>query len=165
MKIDTKIVYFAAPQDVSAMTFERDFQARKCEATGAVGYDVDLARTPDGARITTSRQMPTDQFPDFVRSMVGSTVTVTEVDTWGAAGADGSRNGSIEVTISGAPLRLSGALSLRPTPDGAVVIIDADLKASVPFVGARLEKAAAPAILAAVRAEERTAADWLAARS
>ena len=105
--------------------------------------------------------MPTAQFPDFVRSMVGATITVTEVDDWGAARPDGSRAGTITVSISGAPLRLTGTLALHPASSGATADIEADLKASIPFLGGRLESAAAPAILAAVRAEERTARDWL----
>lgn len=163
MKIDTRIVYAAPPAEVSTMTFDRDFQARKCEATGAVSFRVDLtADAGGGAQIKTERQMPTDGFPDFVRSMVGATVDVIEVDDWSAAGPDGGRSGSITVTISGAPLQLTGSLTLQPSADGAVVLVDADLKASIPFLGGQLEKAAAPAILAAVEAEERTAQVWLA---
>lgn len=163
MRIDTRIAYAAPPAEVSTMTFDRDFQARKCEATGAVSYRVDLTAEPTGgAQIKTERKMPTDGFPDFVRSMVGATVDVVEIDDWSAAGPDGGRSGSITVTISGAPLQLTGSLTLRPTPGGAVVTIDADLKASIPFLGGQLEKAAEPAIMAAIQAEERTAQVWLA---
>lgn len=162
MKIETEIVYPAGTARVSAMTFTRDFQARKCAATGALSYEIDIVPTGSGARISTRRTMPTDQFPSFVRSMVGASIIVTEVDEWRDEAADGGRSGTITVEISGAPLKLTGTLTLRPTPGGSVAVIDADLRASVPFLGPRLESAAAPAILAAVRAEQSVAETWLA---
>jgi hypothetical protein len=87
---------------------------------------------------------------------------VTEVDDWQAAGSDGSRSGSLTVEIVGAPVRLTG--SLRLTPDGAATVeaIEGDLKASVPMLGSKIEKATEPALLAAIRAEGRAGTSWLA---
>ena len=69
------------------------------------------------------------------------------------------------VEISGVPVRLSGELSLRPFGDGTVYEVQGDLKASVPLIGGRIEKAAESAIRAAIRVEERTGRDWLDGRS
>lgn len=162
MKIDNEINYSAAPDLVSTMTFDPAFQDRKCEATGALSWTVDV--TADGARtrVTTSREMATDQFPDFVRSFVGARLQITEVDDWGPADADGSRTGTITVTVANAPLRFTGTLALAPDAEGARATIAGDLKASIPLLGGRIEQAAAPAITAAVKAEQRTAREWLA---
>ena len=43
--------------------------------------------------------------------------------------------------------------------------IAGDLKASIPLLGGRVEKAAAPAVVEAIRAEERTGQRWLADRA
>ncbi len=165
MNIEFEISYAAAPDVVSLMTFDRDFQARKCQATGALDYTVDVADTGEQTVVSTTRDLPTDGFPDFVRSMVGQRLKVTEVDTWAAASGDGSRSGVVVVTVAGAPIRFDGTLTLSPTAAGARAQLRGELKASVPLFGSKIEQAAAPAITAAMTAEESTAAQWLAEHS
>jgi hypothetical protein len=169
MKIADEITYAVAPGAVSAMTFNPKFQERKCENTGALAWTVDVKPAATGGSadasvtiVTTTRDMPTDQFPDFVKSLVGAKLKITEVDRWGEPAPDGSRDGTVTVAVEGAPLRFTGTLHLAPTADGARATIEGELKATIPFLGARIEQAAAPAITAAVRAERRTAAEWLA---
>lgn len=164
MKLMAEIHYPRAPAEVSAMTFDPSFQDLKCAATGAVSHSVDVSEAGDRMVITTEREMPTDGFPDFLRSFVGNSLKVTQVDDWGPAGADGSRDGTITVTIGSTPLKLTGKLTLGPVDGGALGSVDADLKASVPLIGGRVEKAAAPAVMAAVRAEEKTAGKWFAGK-
>ena len=165
MNISNEIIYPAAPDAVSAMTFDPAFQERKCQNTGALAWTVDVAPSKGSATgpttVTTTRDMATDQFPDFVKSMVGARLKITEVDRWEAPKADGARVGTITVTISGAPLKFNGTLQLEPTAGGSRATIVGDLKAGIPFLGAKIEQAAAPAITPAVRAEQRTATAWL----
>ena len=67
----------------------------------------------------------------------------------------------VTVTIDGAPVTIEGPLKLEPTPDGSIVMIKAEVKASVPFVGGKLEKFAADNIQAFLRIEEKVAAKYL----
>ncbi|MCW2528636.1 MAG: hypothetical protein JWM76_3496 [Pseudonocardiales bacterium] len=144
------------------MTFDPVFQDQKCAATGALSHTVDVKHTGDKAVITTERQMPTDGFPDFLKSFVGSSLKVVQIDSWDAAAADGSRHGTIDVSIAGTPLKFAGTLSLTAGGSGSLGVVDGDLKASVPLIGGKVEKAAAPAVMAAVRAEQETADHWFA---
>ncbi len=162
MKIDTQITYAADPTTVAAMTADRGFQELKCAATGALSYSVDISHSGERTVITTTRMMPTDGFPDFAKSIVGDKLEVVEVDDWGPADGSGNRDGTISVTIANAPLKFTGVLRLAATDGGSAANIDGDLKAAIPLFGSKIEKAAAPAIVAAVRAEEKTAATWLA---
>lgn len=162
MRIQTEISYPADAQTVSVMTFDKDFQARKCAATGALDYVVDVSQSGEHTVVTTTRDMPTADFPDFVRSMVGQRLKITEVDTWAAADADGGRSGTVLVTVGGTPIRFEGTLRLSAAGAGATGQVDGELRAGVPFIGARIEQAAAPAITGAMKAEETTAAQWLA---
>ena len=160
MKIQAEIRYSQPPSAVSTMIADAAFQDRKCAATGALDHTVDITDQAGRTTIKTERDMPTDQFPDFLKSLVGKTLKVVQTDDWAPAAPDGSRDGTTSVVITGTPLKLTGTLRLRPETGGSVAKLDADLKASVPLVGAKVEKAAAPAILSAVRAEEKTAARW-----
>lgn len=162
MNIHTDIAYAAEPLIVSAMTFDEAFQTLKCQATGALAYTVDISAAGGHTVVTTTRDMPTDSFPDFVRSLVGQRLKITEVDDWGPPAEDGARTGTVLVTVEATPIRFEGTLSLAPAPGGAAGVVSGDLKAGVPFIGGKIEQAAAPAITAAVKVEERTAADWLA---
>ena len=162
MQVSAQITYPAAPEAVFAMLTDEAFLTQVCTATGAVRHEVAVTLDGGGATVSTRRELPTDQVPDFVRRFVGETLTVVRVDTWAAASADGSRRGEMVVEIAGAPVRLTGTLAL--TPDGASTVedVDGELKASVPLVGGKVEKAAEPAIRSGLRKEEQLGKAWLA---
>ncbi len=147
---------------VAEVTQDEGFQNRKCEATGALSHKVSITAKGDRTLIRTVRQMPTDDLPDFVRGLVRDGIQVTELDDWGPPTEDGSRDGTVEVSFAGAPIAMKGTLTLRPEASGAVAVLRAELKANIPLLGSRIEKACAQAVLAAVSVEERTAAEWLA---
>ncbi|MGI8881142.1 MAG: DUF2505 domain-containing protein [Jatrophihabitans sp.] len=162
MKIEAQLHYSADCERVAEVTRDEAFQNRKCEATGALTHTVSITSNGDRTLIRTTRQMPTDDLPDFVRGLVRDGIHVTEVDDWGPPTADGSRDGTVEVTFAGAPIVMKGSLRLRPDGTGAVASLSADLKASIPLIGSRIEKACSQAVLAAISVEEHTAGEWLA---
>jgi hypothetical protein len=162
VKVTAQIRYAADPATTFAMLLDRGFQEQVCRETGARAFDVSVEPAGDGGTVRTTRELPTDEFPDFVRKFVGDTVQVVRIDSWGSAAADGSRRGSIVVEIKGAPVRLEGSITLRPDGTSTVEDVDGDLKASVPLVGGRIEKAVEPPIRAAVAKEEQVGARWLA---
>jgi len=161
MKISTTFDYAATPQQVFAMLADTEFQNRKCIATGALSHSVSVSPQGDRTLIVNHRDMPTDSFPDFVKSMVGATLAVTETHDWGPPGPDGGRQGTITVDLGGAPLDLVGVLSLAPAGEGSLESIDANLKAKIPLIGGKIEKAAAPAIESAIRVEREIGQAWL----
>lgn len=161
MKISATFDYAATPHDVFAMLVDEDFQARKCVATGALSHSVSVRAEGDRTVIVSSRELPTDGFPDFVKSLVGATLAVTETQDWGPASPDGTRQGRLSVDIAGAPIDLAGTLTLAPAGKGSVESVDGDLRARIPLIGGKIEKAAAPAIESAIRAERETGHAWL----
>lgn len=161
MKISATFDYAATPHDVFAMLVDEEFQARKCVATGALSHSVSVRAQDERTVIVSNRELPTDGFPDFVKSLVGATLAVTETQDWGPAGPDGARQGRLTVDITGAPIDLAGTLSLTPSGQGSVESVDGELKARIPLIGGKIEKAAAPAIESAIRAERETGQAWL----
>ena len=115
----------------------------------------------DGARVVTQRELPADDLPDFARSIVGDKLSVTETYDWGGAGGDGSRDGTLVVEVAGAPVALRAKVRLAPAGGGTSMTINGDLKASIPLLGGRVEKAAAPAVVDAIHGEKRTGQRWL----
>ncbi len=164
MEMNDTIDYSASVEDVFAMLTDEDFQTRKCVETKAVRHEVRIRPKGDSTEIDTRRAVPTDRFPDFARAIVGRTITIVQQDVWHAAGADGSRSGTIHVTVEGVPIWLKGTLLLTPRADGTHEEIRGTLHASVPLLGSKLERACMPALEAAVNAEERVGRQWLAER-
>jgi hypothetical protein len=162
VKISDTVDYAATPEAVFAMLTDEDFQAHKCVATGARSHSVTISKQGDRTRIVSSRDLPTDDFPDVVKRMVGATLAVTETQDWGPPGTDGSRRGSLTVEIAGAPIELAGTLSLAPGGKGTVETVQGELKARMPLISGMIENAAAPAIRSAIRVESETGQDWLA---
>lgn len=161
MKVTAQIHFPADPAATFAVLVDKGFQEEVCRSTGAVATDVSIDQNGGGATIRTSRELPTDDFPDFIKKFVGDTVHVVRVDTWGPAAADGARDGTITVDIKGAPVRLSGTITLRPQGAQTVEDVQGDLKAAIPLVGGKIEKAVAPSIRGAVAKEQEVGARWL----
>jgi hypothetical protein len=161
MKIAKTIEYAATPEEVFAVLSDVKFQEAKCAATAAIKHSADVKTVGDHTVITTERVLPSDGLPDFAKSMVGPTLKVTETQDWGPASSGGGRRGTVDMTVAGAPIALQGTLMLAPGGGGTVETIEAELKAKVPLIGGKIEKAAAPPIEEAIDIEALTAAKWL----
>lgn len=155
MQVNAEIFYPASPELVYAMLVDRSFQEAVCRATGSLSYDVRIKQDAGTAAITTRRELPTDDVPDYARSFIGRTLEVVRLDRWEVADADGNRDGRVTVEIKGAPIRLHGQLSLRAdNVGGTIQVVAGELKASIPLLGGKMEKAAEPALMSAIRKEE-----------
>jgi hypothetical protein len=164
VRVTAEMHYAGLPNDIFAMLTDRAFQDRKLGQTGALSWEVEIRLDSGGAVITSQRALPTDQVPDAFRALVGAQISITQTETWGPAGPDGARTGSLVVEVAGAPIRMNASLSLGPAGAGTVERVDGELKARVPLIGGKIERSAEPAVRAAIDAEERIGQAWLAER-
>ena len=165
MHLSAKASFDASPEQVAAMFADLGFVEKKVRATGAVNQQVDVVGTAEGPfTVTTRRQMPATDVPAQFRALVGGNLEVREVQAWQATAAGSAeRHGTIVVEVTGAPVRLTGTLRMRGAVDGTTaVVIDGNLKASIPFFGSAVEQAIAEAMRSAIRAEELAGKAWLA---
>lgn len=161
MKLSSTLRYDAAPADVFSMLIDEDFIAKKTKAANATRHVASVERNGDGATIRLTRIMPPD-VPDFVRRFVGDTIDIQQTDVWGAAAGDGSRDGTIELSIAGAPVKAHGTMRLQPHGSGTVITITGDVKASIPLFGGQLEKTVIDGLNVAAEREQATGNVWLA---
>ena len=165
MRVTADLRYDSDPKAVFEMLTDPAFQDRKLGQTGALTWEVEVRPENGGAVIVTRRALPTDQVPDAFKSLVGAQIQIAQTETWGPAGTDGTRTGSLDLEVVGTPVRLKASLSLSATGDGgSAELVDGELKARVPLIGGRIEKAAEPAVRAAIDAEQRIGTAWLAER-
>lgn len=163
MHLTAEVRYDADVERVGALLADEAFVQAKVRATGALSQQVDVVgRSHEAFTVTTRRQMPTDAVPAQFRALLGAGLEVRQVEAWEAPRPDG-RHGTVVVEITGVPVRLSGTTRLVAHDDGTTTQrYDGELRASIPLFGGAVEEATAGAIRAAIEAEERTAAVWLA---
>lgn len=155
MKFTHRAEYPARPDAVFAVMSDQEFQDAKCDATTDGSWSADVTTRADRTVITTERHLPTDGLPDVAKSFVGATLTVVEVQTWGPPDEDGGRVADLNLHVKGAPMTLRGWIRLSPTDSGSVHELEAELRAGVPLIGGRLEKAAAEPLTTAADIETR----------
>lgn len=164
MHLTTRDELAGTVEEVYALLTDPGFQDAKCVATtdDAHNFTVDVADAAGAHRVRTERHLPSDGLPDVARSFVGDNLTIIEVHTWSLPAADGSRESVVDLHVKGAPLTLKGTLRLEPSGAGTVQVLDADLKANVPFIGGKIERAAAEPIEGAIEIETALLKEWLA---
>ena len=163
MRLTTREKLNGSVDEVHALLIDPAFQEAKCAATTNNGiYTVDVGGGADGQRVRTERQLPSDGLPDMARSFVGDHLTIIEVLDWSSPGPDGSRRSLVDIHIKGAPLTVKGTIRLEPLGRRTVEVIEAELKANVPLIGGKLERAAADPINAAIGIEIELLREWLA---
>lgn len=156
MKIDKTETYPGATNDdVFALVRDEDFRAHVAEQIHALAYEITSEEVGDGLRIQIDRTMPAE-LPDFVKKLTGDTIEVRQVETWGPRAADGSRDGTVRVTIKGQPAQMNGTMRIADQGQGAGLTLEGEVKVAIPLLGKRIEPEVAKAILAAldVEAEE-----------
>lgn len=151
----------ADPATVMAMLQDPEYVRRKGERTGAFDITVDVADAPGGGVvITCTRSMPAE-VPSYATPFVGDTITITETQTWGPAAPDGSRTADVTVDFN-SPLAYRGTIELAPDGSGTVARNAGEFKASVPFVGGKVEKVAAEMTQKYLAKEATVGSEWLA---
>lgn len=154
MDIDSRAEFAADPEKVYAMLTDKDFLEKVCQETHATDYDVIV----DGSSVKTSRDLPS---PDAARPFTGETLTVVEDISWAEGGS--GRTGTVTMKVPGQPVNFNGKYELIADGAGSTLTLTGLLKVNVPLLGKKLEEAAAPAVLAGFRTQEKLGADYLSA--
>ncbi len=158
MQLTSQLNFAADPAAVAAMLTDRSFLEQVCVASDALEHSIEVA----GSRTKVSRTLAA---PPAAAKFTGDRVTIVEAVEWSDARADGSRTGTLNLTIPGLPVAMTGAAVVAAAGRGTVVSYDADLKVNIPFVGKKLEESAAPAILGGIELQQRVGDAWLAAHA
>ncbi len=152
----------ASPDEVYDMFVDEEFVQARLTQTGALTSTIKITAEGSGVRIKTHRDLP-PQVPDWARKFVGETISLDEVERWQAPGPDGSRDGTIFVEITGAPVQVDATSRLAAGPTGGTeYTVTGTITASVPLFGKKIQEAAAPAITAALDKEADVGRRWLA---
>jgi Protein of unknown function (DUF2505) len=157
MDISSHLDFAAAPGEVYAMLTDQRYLEEVCVASESISYHVSVA----GSTTTTSRTLPA---PESAARFTGPQLTVNEEVVWADPSPDGSRTGTVTMTVLGQPVTFRGGLRLASGGRGSVVDVRGELKVAIPLVGRKFEESAAPAMTAGYRTQQEVGDKWLARR-
>jgi hypothetical protein len=148
--------------DVAAAFADEEFvRWRAHRAASGTVEQVDVSGSPaSGFTVAVRRTLPTDLIPPQVRPFVGDHLEVRQAEAWEGA-TSGRRVGTVAVEIAGAPVRLTGTVTLEPLPGGGCrQVYDGEVHASVPLFGDAVAQAAARTVRATIEAEGAAGVLW-----
>lgn len=155
-----------APVEQVVETFaDEAFVRHVAEKAGGTLESFAVSGATTGAfTVTTVRAMSADRLPDVAKRFVGSSVHLTQTDTYQAPAADGSRAVHSDVKIASMPVSGSADQTLRPEGEQTHVSVTGTVVANIPFVGQKIAAAAEPYVGKALSLQAQEAEAWLAKR-
>lgn len=158
--LDFSQTYDAQPSTVRAMITDAEFINLRATKTGSTTVDSEVINEPGGGTtVVVTRTMPAN-VPSYAKSFVGETLTITERQEWALPAADGTGTAVATAELS-APLAFTGSMSI--TTDGSITTVRTfgEYKASVPFVGGKVEEMAKEQTVRYLTKEQEIGRDWL----
>lgn len=153
---------YAAPIDaVLTMLGDRDATVAKYESMHHRDVEVrQCTRDGDRLRVVSSRVVDVD-LPSFAKRVLKPTNTMRQTDEWRRR-EDGTWAGTFDVEVQGAPIHLSGTMSLTPEADKTIHDVAVRVEVRVPLIGGRIaEWAAKGDVQRSVDGEFAFNDDWL----
>lgn len=139
MSIQQSHHYDADAGRVFELMTDEGFLRDKYAAFGHEGFEV-LEHSIDGDRVTvrTKRVVPAN-VPAFARKFISPRSTVVQTERWEGPPA-GARHGTWTIEVEGAPVSISGTMSLDPDAGGCRHVIHGEVKVSIPLVGGKIAR-------------------------
>lgn len=153
------MTYDAPLIEVAAMLSDPAFREQVCRNQRATSFAVEIEGNVDAKAVRIEMQQPTDRVPAFAKKFVGATTTIVQTETWSAPSS-----ATVVVGIPGKPGEMKGTAQLVEADGVTTETVDLEIKVKIPLVAGKIEELLAKLLGSALRAEERTGKEWLAAR-
>jgi hypothetical protein len=149
------MTYDAPLATVTAMLADQSFRERVCDAQRATSRNVSISGIPGTVDVTYTQA--TAGVPSFAKKFVGSSITVTQHETWSTAKA-----ATIDID-AGVPIAdIKGSVALEERGAQTIQAFTLQVSVKVPLVGGKLEGLVADMIRKALAKEYQTGKSYLA---
>lgn len=147
-----------------AFADERYWLARLADS-GADETTLDaLTVTGDGGiEAITTQILHASRLPGLVSQFHRGDLRIRREERWQPI-RDGSAHGTVQGSIAGAPVSLSGTATLAPTDGGARLSVHITVEVRVPLVGGKIESFIGSQLTDLLKAEQRFTSVWIADR-
>lgn len=142
MEISGSHTYSVPVETVIGLLGDAQATAAKYESMGHRDVKVlECEAGSDTLRVVSSRVVDVD-LPGFAKRVLRPTNTMRQSDEWRRQ-SDGSWHGTFDIDVQGAPIHLSGTMSLTPSGGQTVHDVRVRVDVKVPIVGGRIAEWAA----------------------
>ncbi|MGA5538097.1 DUF2505 domain-containing protein [Mycolicibacterium nivoides] len=147
-----------------AFADERYWLARLADS-GADETTLDaLTVTGDGGiEAITTQILRADRLPGLVSQFHRGDLRIRREEHWQPI-RDGSSHGTVQGSIAGAPVSLSGTATLTATAGGSRLSVHISVEVRVPLVGGKIESFIGSQLTDLLKAEQRFTSVWIADR-
>jgi hypothetical protein len=125
---------FSYKQDPEAVFRFLTDPTRAKERAEAMG-ERDVQVTNDSNTVTSVRVVEAE-IPSFAKKIFSPTNTVKDVKRWDAT----SKKATFQVEIKGAPVTISGDISIKPGTNGSEYKVNFDVQCKIPLLGGQISK-------------------------
>lgn len=147
----------ATPEQVYAMLATPGFREKVCEYQRFPRRSITITPNGSGMQVRVDQHRPATEVPGFARKLVGDEINIVQEETWSSP-----TSASLHVTIPGKPGDMLGTVTLVGDDTGTTEIVDAEVKASIPLIGGKIEGFIAELLVRALKAENKVGREWLA---
>jgi len=163
MKLRESFSYPAGVEKVFALLSDEAFRTKTAEDSKALNVSTTVEQDGDDTVVTLVRTQPatSSKVPDFVKKLIGETVTIKQVERWTPPDADGNRTAAVTMKVAGKPAGFKGTASLKANGKGSEFVVSGDVKVDVPFVGRKVEPLIGKAVEASLRYDVKAGVERL----
>jgi hypothetical protein len=129
--------YDVTPDEVIEMFADPEAVRSRYEAMGHREVEILDCERSDASLEVRSRRVVDVELPGFARKVLSPTNTMIQTDRWERSD-DGSWDGTFDVDVAGAPVEMSGTMSLGPVGDSADYAVTVRMAVKVPLVGGKI---------------------------
>jgi len=161
-QLSTQLQFHAKPEVVYAMLQTLSYLESKVAGTPNATFNVSSQEAVSTVTVTRNWL---GELPDMARKFLGDEVVIIEEQVWQPLQPNGTATATLNVSIEGAPVKVSATMDLRGTDSLTTITIEGNVKVSIPIFGSKAEEIIANE-LSSVMAQEQTAGDlWLASKA
>ena len=129
--------YEATPDRVIEMFADPEAVRARYEGMGHREVEILGCERSDATLEVRSRRVVDVELPGFARKVLSPTNTMIQTDRWTRSG-DGSWDGTFDVDVVGAPVEMSGTMSLGPDGDRTEYSVTIRMAVKVPLIGGKI---------------------------
>jgi len=160
MHVERTIVFEADLQAVQSVLVS-DELARARAASGRLDPPAHTLKNEETAPVAvTSITVPASRLPAKARRFLSKDTTATITQTWDGVGPDRA-SADFTVDVGSLPVKVRLTQTLTASGGSTTSTYSGDVKVSIPFVGAKIEQAAASHIDEILSADQRLVNDIL----
>ncbi|OMC01560.1 DUF2505 domain-containing protein [Mycolicibacterium fortuitum] len=153
--------YEAGVEQVHRAFADRQYWLARLADSGADETSLDALNVTDGdIKAVTTQVLHANRLPGLVSQFHRGDLSIRREEHWQPV-RDGATHGTVQGSVSGAPVSLSGTTTLAAAGAGSRLSVHITVEVRVPLVGGKIESFIGSQLVELLRAEQRFTSVWI----